>query len=165
MPIFRGKQIVSSISDYKDSVRVALRSNLNIASLVTIIDGVTLQDQDRVLLVGQSASAQNGIYVWSSTTQRLTRASDADSALEINAGNKIYVEEGNINSKSNWILITTGAIDPGTTPLVFVKDSQIDDTLDGQRGSASKTLQITLNELGNVTEIQELDINVDGGEF
>jgi phage-related tail fiber protein len=166
MPIFRGKNFVSAISDYKDSVRVALRSNLNLAANVTSIDGITLTDKDRVLLVGQTVQSQNGIYSWSIATSKLTRAADADSIFELSAGNKIYVEEGNTQGKTSWTLITQGVITPGSTSLVFSKESRINTTdVSGNYGSASKTVILALDETGEINSISEVDISVDGGEF
>ena len=166
MPIFRGKNFVSAVSDYKDSVRVVTRSNVNLAGNVSIIDGMTLSDKDRVLLAGQSNQSQNGIYSWSSATNRLTRATDADSIFELSAGNKVYVEEGNTQGKSSWTLITQGVITPGTTALVFSKESRINTTdVSGTYGSAGKTVILALDETGEINSISEVDINVDGGEF
>lgn len=166
MPIFRGKNLVSAVSDYKDSVRVALRSNINLSSTVSIIDGVTLSDKDRVLVAGQSVASQNGIYVWSSATGRLTRAEDADSSFELSPGNRIYVEEGNSHERSNWVLITTGLIVPGITNIVFSKESKVGPIAQfGTFGSANKTLQIQINETGQVDSVTEVEIDLDGGEF
>jgi phage-related tail fiber protein len=166
MPIFRGKNFVSAVSDYKDSVRVATRSNIGITGTVTIIDGISLTDKDRVLLLGQSDASQNGIYVWASSTNKLTRAEDADSIFELSAGNKVYVEEGNSFSQSTWTLITQGVITPGTTSLVFAKESRVGTTdVSGVYGTNDKTLQVTLDETGEINSISVIDINVDGGEF
>jgi phage-related tail fiber protein len=166
MPIFRGKNFVSAISDYKDSVRVVLRSNLNLTANVTSIDGITLTDKDRVLLAGQTVQSQNGIYSWSVATSKLTRATDADSIFELSAGNKVYVEEGNTQGKTSWTLITQGVITPGTTSLVFSKESRINTTdISGNYGSASKTVILALDETGEINSISAVDISVDGGEF
>jgi phage-related tail fiber protein len=166
MPIFRGKNFVSAVSDYKDSVRVALRSNINISAIVTVIDGITLADKNRVLVAGQSVSTQNGIYMWSSSTSKLTRAEDADSTYELSAGNRIYVEEGTVHEKTNWVLITTGIITPGVTGIVFSKESRIGPVdLTGTYGSANKTLQIQVDESGQVDSVTEIDIELDGGSF
>jgi len=166
MPIFRGKPFVSAVSDYKDSVRTALRLNLNLSADVTIIDGVTLNDKDRVLLAGQSTASQNGIYSWSSATSRLTRADDADSSFELNAGNRVYVEEGNTHAKTTWVLITTGVINPGVTSLVFSKESRlgpVDNS--GVYGASNKTLTITVSDTGAIDSISETEIDVDGGTY
>lgn len=166
MPIFRGKNFVSSVSDYKDSVRVVLRSNLNLAANVFSIDGITLADKDRVLLVGQTNQSQNGIYSWSVSTGKLTRATDADSIFELSAGNKVYVEEGITQGKSSWTLITQGILTPGTSALVFSKESRINATdVSGTYGSSGKTVVLALDETGEINSISEVDISVDGGEF
>lgn len=166
MPIFRGKNFVSAISDFKDSVRVATRSNVDITANVITIDGVSLSDKDRVLLLGQSTSSQNGIYVWSVSTSKLKRADDADSLFELSPGNKVYVEEGNSFSKTTWTLITQGVINPGTTPLVFAKESRIGTSdVSGTYGGAGKTLEITVDETGVINSITEIDIGLDGGTY
>ena len=166
MPIFRGKNFVSSVSDYKDSVRAAVRSNINLSGTVTVIDGVTLSDKDRVLVAGQSLASQNGIYVWSSANSRLLRAEDADSMYELSAGNRIYVEEGTSNEKTNWVLITTGIIVPGVSSIVFAKEGHVGPVAQyGTFGSANKTLQIQVDESGRVDSVTEIDIDLDGGSF
>ena len=166
MPIFRGKNIVSAVSDYKDSVRAAVRSNLDINANVFSIDGVSLIDKDRVLLAGQTIQSQNGIYTWSTATKRLTRALDADSIFELSGGNKVYVEEGNVLSKSSWVLITQGVITPGSTSLIFAKETRINSVdVSGTYGGAGKTLEISVDETGQINNITEIDIDIDGGSF
>jgi len=166
MPIFRGKNFVSSVSDYKDSVRVASRSNINVAGTVSIIDGLSLDDKDRVLLIGQSTQSENGIYSWSSANSKLTRSQDADSIFELSPGCKVYVEDGNNLARTTWTLITNGIITPGITNLVFAKESRIGTTdVSGTYGAADKTLQVILDETGEVDSISVIDISIDGGEF
>lgn len=166
MPIFRGKNIVSPVSDYKDSVRVATRSNVNLSANLLSVDGISLADKDRILLLGQTVQSQNGIYTWSAATSQLTRALDADSIFELSPGCKVYVEEGNSFRKTTWTLITPGIINPGTTSLIFAKESRIGETdVSGNYGTSNKTLQIELNETGEIDTITEVDISVDGGEF
>jgi phage-related tail fiber protein len=166
MPIFRGKNFVSSVSDYKDSVRVASRSNLNVSANITTIDGISLSDKDRVLLIGQTNQSQNGIYAWSSASNRLTRSNDADSIFELSAGNKVYVEEGNTFEKTTWTLITSGVITPGVTGLTFAKESRIGTSdISGTYGGPGKTLEIIVDETGEINSISQVDISVDGGTF
>lgn len=166
MPIFRGKNIVSAVSDYKDSVRVVSRSNINLSASILTIDGVSLADKDRVLLVGQTSQSQNGIYAWSVSTNQLTRAQDADSIFELSPGVKVYVEEGNSHAQTSWILITSGIITPGITNMVFANEGKVTaNDISGLYGNSTKTLQITLDESGKIDSISVVDISVDGGEF
>jgi phage-related tail fiber protein len=166
MPIFRGKNFVSAVSDYKDSVRVATRSNVNVSANVFTVDGVSLADKDRVLLTGQTTQSQNGIYSWSVATSKLTRSEDADSIFELSGGNKVYVEEGNTLGKSSWTLVTSGVITPGVTALLFAKESRINITdVSGTYGSSGKTLEIALDETGQINSITAVDIEIDCGEY
>lgn len=166
MPIFRGKEFVSSQSDTKDSVRVATRTNIELSSLVYSVDTIVLTHRDRVLLAGQTNAAENGIYVWNSITSKLTRAIDADSNAEISAGLKLYVEEGVQNSQTNWQLITPGTVILGQTNLTFVKENRVGHfDYSGTYGSANKSIVITLDESGLISTVQEVDIELDGGTF
>jgi hypothetical protein len=166
MPIFRGKNIVSAISDYKDSVRTATRSNVDVSANILTIDGISLDDKDRVLLLGQANQSQNGIYTWSTATKKLTRSNDADSIFELSPGNKVYVEEGVSHAKTTWTLITQGIITPGTTGLVFAKEGRVSiSDVSGNYGGPGKTLQITTDETGLINSITAIDIELDGGSF
>jgi hypothetical protein len=166
MPIFRGKDFVSAASDQKDSVVAATRSNVNLSALIYSIDDVVLNHKDRVLLAGQTDSAENGIYAWNSLTSKLRRSVDADSSLEVSSGLKVYVEQGTLNSQTNFVLITPGNITLGTTPLTFARENRISGfDRSGSYGSTTKTLTLTLDELGQISNISAVDISVDGGEF
>lgn len=64
----------------------------------SIMDGVTLVSGDRVLLASQTAPAQNGIYTFHSTSAPLSRATEADTAAEVNAA-KVLVTGGSAAGK------------------------------------------------------------------
>jgi len=166
MPIFRGKEFVSAVSDYKDSVRAATRSNVDLSSLIFSMDDVVLNGKDRVLLAGQTNPVENGLYIWNAITSKLSRTKDADSGTEFTTGMKIYVEEGTQNSQTNWVLITPGQITLGATGLTFAKENRIGHfDYSGTYGSASKSVILTLDESGQVTSVSEVDINLDAGTF
>lgn len=166
MPIFRGKEFVSAVSDHKDSVRVATRTNVDLAAPIFSIDDVVLVGRNRVLLAGQTAPAQNGIYFWNAITSKLIRAPDADSGTELNAGMKVYVEEGTQNSQSNWIMITPGLITIGATALTFAKENRIGNfDYSGTYGSNDKSVILTIDESGQITFIEHVDIDLDAGTF
>ncbi|MGE0196093.1 MAG: hypothetical protein AB7P48_10775 [Methylocystis sp.] len=78
---------------WKDSVRVATQSNLNLASPGSTIDGVTMVAGDRVLVRAQSSAAENGIYIWNGAATPATRAPDASTAAELEQA-VTTVEEG-----------------------------------------------------------------------
>jgi len=95
-----------------------------------IVDGVTLDLGDRVLVAAQADATQNGIYTVTTlgdTTNTieavLTRASDFNTSADIVQGTIVPVTEGTANANSRWKL--TPATIPATldvTALNFEKD-------------------------------------------
>lgn len=79
--------------NWKDSARVATQSNINLASPGTTIDGITMASNDRVLVMSQTAGAENGIYIWNGASVAMTRSLDANTNNELEQAT-ITVEEG-----------------------------------------------------------------------
>ncbi|WP_171272716.1 phage tail protein [Aeromonas media] len=102
--------------DSKQSVRVATTGAIALSAAQTI-DGVVLAVGDRVLVKDQADAKQNGVYLVAA--QAWTRTTDADTGAKLNAGARLYVEEGAVNGGKVWTLATTGAITLGTTLLQF----------------------------------------------
>jgi hypothetical protein len=87
----------------KDSVRVLADYSVDIAD-VAVVDEVTLADGDRVLLIDQTTTTENGIYVYDLGTTSLSRAADADPvADELNKGAYVLVVEGSY-AATGWIV-------------------------------------------------------------
>lgn len=112
--------------DVKGSVRVASTAQIQDfpdPSSAPTIDGVTLQDQDRVLVKNETGTSakNNGIWVWNNSGSVFSRATDADNspAGEVTSGMFTFVEEGTVNANSGFVLSTTGSITLGTTSLAF----------------------------------------------
>lgn len=101
--------------------RVASVANVNISSAPAAVDGVTLSTSDRVLLKNQTASEENGIYVFNGTGSALTRSTDADSISEVIAGFMIAVTEGTVNADTLWMQASPTPTTLGTDPLTFIK--------------------------------------------
>lgn len=107
--------------DVKASVRAATTANVVLATglvNLTIIDGVTLATDDRVLVKEQTAGAENGIYVVPASGVA-GRAADADVSAEVTAGMFTFVTEGTANGDKGFVLVTNDPITLGTTALVF----------------------------------------------
>jgi hypothetical protein len=78
---------------WKDSVRVASQTNVNLASPGATIDAITMVSGDRVLVKAQTTAAENGIYVWNGAATPMTRSLDANTADELEQATTT-VEEG-----------------------------------------------------------------------
>jgi hypothetical protein len=110
---------------YKDPVRAA--TTANIASLAggapNVLDtSVNLAVNDRVLVKDQSTGGQNGIYVVTTVgtgaNGTWTRASDADTAAELQGGTLVPVDEGTVNADKVFML-TNDVVTIGTTAQVW----------------------------------------------
>lgn len=109
--------VSGSVQVAKQSAVVVATSNVSLTGEQTI-DGV-LTSASRVLLVGQTAGAENGLYV--TAAGAWARASDANSSGEVLPGMLVYVASGTAYGETIWALDNLGAITLDTTALVFKK--------------------------------------------
>ena len=93
-----------SASGLNTYINVPLTGNTN----TLVLDGHAALDSTdsgyRILLIAQTTSSQNGIYVYNDngTTYTLTRSADADTYQEIN-GASVFVFEGTNYGTSSWV--------------------------------------------------------------
>lgn len=102
----------------KADVRVVAVGNVSLTGLQTV-DGVTLVAGDRVLLVGQTAPAENGIYVAASGAW--ARATDADASAEFATNWLVSTREGSAQGDTVWQHTTNGTVTLGTTAITIAK--------------------------------------------
>jgi len=166
------KQYVDSVAsglDVKDSVRVAttgplgvytynngtsgVGATLTFSTAVTIVDGVTLADGDKILVKNEPSAgafdAYNGIYVRTSSTV-WTRDIEADTSVELTGGSFVFVEEGTIGSENGYVFTHNGLPTIGTTQLTVSQFS----------GAGQITAGAALSKTGN-----QLDVNVDNSSI
>lgn len=112
--------------DVKQSVRLGSTANVTISSPGATIDGVTVTNGDRILLKNQTTGSQNGIYIFNGAASAMTRASDADSSIEVTSGMFVFITEGTAGANKGYVLTTPDPITLGTTSLAFTQFSSID---------------------------------------
>lgn len=106
--------------DVKKSVRAVAISNVTLSGTQTI-DGVSLVAGDRVLCMGQTASADNGIYVVAAGAW--SRADDADGS-DLNPGAFTFVEEGTVYHDCGFVMTADEPFTLGTTAQTWVQFSK-----------------------------------------
>jgi hypothetical protein len=122
----------AATKQYVDSVAEGLHVHASVATATTAniadftdppaaIDGVTLTQGMRVLVKDQTAPAENGIYVLNSEGE-LVRASDYDTAAEIQAGDFVFVVGGTTYSSTGWVQ-ENPVNTLGTDPIVWTQFS------------------------------------------
>lgn len=110
-------------TDLKESCRAATTANVDLATVaLSAVDGVTLVDGDRVLVMNQTAPAENGIYL--AQLGAWTRATDANTSGLVTAGLYCFVTEGTVNGDKGFVLTTNDPITLGTTALTFTQFSK-----------------------------------------
>ncbi|RWP06709.1 hypothetical protein [Mesorhizobium sp.] len=112
----------------KQSVRILMTTNVDIATALEngdTLDALTLATGDRVALTGQTAPAQNGVYVVAAAGAA-SRSTDMDTDSEL-IGSRFDVDAGT-HAAETWALQTTAPIVVGTTALTLVKTSSANAT-------------------------------------
>lgn len=106
----------ASMNGWKEPCRVATTGNITISTGLNpgdVIDGVTLAENDRVLVWRQTTKKENGIYRVAASPARTT---DADAAGELVGGTQVRVVAGTVYEKVDFAIFSpTGSITPGTT--------------------------------------------------
>lgn len=86
---------------------------LTLSVAVTVIDGHPLNNLDRILVKNQTPTSRNGIYTWATGGTTLTRAADFNAGAEINGGDFVFVENGNLYNNTGWVqteeVVTVGS--------------------------------------------------------
>lgn len=117
--------VIAGLRNLKDACRVASTGAMALSGLGVslLIDGVTVMNTDRVLLKDQSPKDTNGIYTVSDVGVNiaLTRATDADTSVEVTQGMAVDIAEGLANGRTRWLLTTSNPINLGVTLLTFVE--------------------------------------------
>lgn len=97
--------------DWKAAVNLLANTNVALTGSTStlVIDSHSALDQTddgvyRILLINQSTSSENGIYVYTDngTSYTLVRPSDADTYQEL-IGTSVYVMEGTVYGTTGWV--------------------------------------------------------------
>lgn len=124
------------------------------------IDGISIEDGDRILIKDATNEKGNGIWVYDDTTNKFNRAPDANnvgSTSEVKVGMFTFVQYGTVNENNGYVLTAqpgslpsplspTGVYDLGYDTLYFTQFT----------GAGTITAGPGLTKTGN-----ELSVNVD----
>lgn len=134
--------------DIKQSVRAIATTNVASLSGPQTIDTVSLVAGDRVLLISQTTTTQDGIYVVAAGAW--TRATDFAIGSTV-AGAFMFVEEGT-NADTGWVCTNNKGSDiVGTNDLTFTQFS----------GAGSIVAGFGLTKTGNTIDVVAADNSID----
>jgi hypothetical protein len=125
----------------KDSVRVSNHdTNIDLSSTTdpNPIDGLTLNDGDRILLKHQTDLTENGIYDAVTATDPTTwvRSSDFDEDAEVVQGAFTFVR-GGTHANESYVVITADPITVGTDNIEFAQFAAAGQLSGGQNVAVS----------------------------
>lgn len=142
--------------DAKPSCVVATTANITLSGTQTI-DGISVTAGMRVLVKDQTAGAENGIWVCS--TGAWTRATDMDTSAEYTSQAFTFIEQGTVNSGTQWKVSTSTTIIVGTTVVVWAQWGA------GATYTAGNGLGLTGNDFnvgaGTGISVDSANVNID----
>jgi len=93
-------------------------ATLTLGVALTVVDGYTVENGDRLLIKNEATTATNGIYTWATGGTILTRATDFNSTSSVAGGDFVFVVHGVVNGDTGWVETEeTTAI--GTSAIIF----------------------------------------------
>jgi hypothetical protein len=107
-----------------EAVIAATTANVTLSSALEngdTLDGITLATGNRILVKNQSTASENGIYVVQASGQP-TRATDFDTATEVDSGDFVFVYSGTVNASTGWVQTNKPAT-IGTDAIAFTQFS------------------------------------------
>jgi hypothetical protein len=102
-------------------------ATLTLSVALTVLDGYTLLNTNRILVKNEANQAHNGIYTWATGGTVLTRATDANtygaSPNQLSQNDYFFIENGTVNKGVSYVVSTVGTIIFGTTAITFAEFS------------------------------------------
>jgi hypothetical protein len=103
-------------------------ATITLSVALTVLDGYTLLNTNRILVKNETNQAYNGIYTWATGGTVLTRATDADTygsgANQLSLNDYFYTQNGTVNRGIAYVLSApVGTITFGTSNIQFAEFS------------------------------------------
>jgi hypothetical protein len=134
---------------------------------LTILDGYTLLNTNRILVKNEATQANNGIYTWATGGTVLTRATDFDTAIEIASGDFTFISNGTLYADTGWVQ-TEPVTTIGSDPIIWSQFSGAGTytagtglTLAGSQFSITNTA-VTAGAYGSATQVATFTVNAQG---
>jgi len=142
-------------------------ATLTLSVALTVLDGYTLLNGDRVLVKNEATQANNGIYTWATGGTVLTRATDFDTAVEMASGDFTFVSNGTLYASTGWVQTDPVTV-VGTSPVTWVQFSGSGAytagtglTLKGTQFSITNTA-VTAGAYGSASSVGTFTVNAQG---
>lgn len=142
-------------------------ATLTLSVALTVLDGYTLLNGNRVLVKNEATQANNGIYTWATGGTVLTRATDFDTAAEMASGDFTFVSYGTLYASTGWVQTDQVTV-VGTSPVTWIQFSGAGAytagtglTLTGTQFSITNTA-VSAGAYGSATQVGTFTVNAQG---
>lgn len=142
-------------------------ATLTLSVALTVLDGYTLLNGDRVLVKNEATQANNGIYTWATGGTVLTRATDFDTAAEMASGDFTFISYGTLYGSTGWVQTDPVTV-VGTSPVTWIQFSGSGAytagtglTLTGTQFSITNTA-VTAAAYGSASSVGTFTVNAQG---
>jgi hypothetical protein len=142
-------------------------ATLTLSVALTVLDGYTLLNGDRVLVKNEATQANNGIYTWATGGTVLTRATDFDTAAEMASGDFTFITNGTLYANTGWVQTDPVTV-VGTSPVTWIQFSGAGAytagtglTLTGTQFSITNTA-VTAAAYGSASSVGTFTVNAQG---
>ena len=148
---------------WKEPAVASSTGNVNLSNPgVSAFDNKSVTSGARILIKSQSSSSENGVYVFNGSSSAMTRATDCDSAAEIN-GMAIFVTDGDTNADQAFTQTATVS-SLGSDAVTYVRFSGLGQVTAGSALSKSgDTLNVQVDDSSiEVNGSDQLEIKASG---
>lgn len=147
-------------------------ATLTLSVALTVLDGYTILNTNRLLIKNEVNQAYNGVYTWATGGTVLTRATDADTygtgIDQLSQNDYFFTQNGTVNKGTSYVVTTVGVIIFGTTAITFAEfsSSQVYTagtglTLSSNQFSITNTA-VTAASYGSATQVGTFTVNGQG---
>jgi len=102
-------------------------ATITLSVALTVLDGYTLLNTNRILVKNEVNQAYNGVYTWATGGTVLTRSTDTNSygpgTSQLSEGDYFFTQNGTVNAGNSYVCSTVGTITFGTTAITFAQFS------------------------------------------